>query len=159
MIKKFKHSFAVIGLLLTSTYSGHAVAGPELDLKTCDENVLCFLLSTTAAPTLTVAVPVLLTSDQFDRSENGSNSDRTKALKAGYDFYEKNYQQIKEDTARGDGPFLHAFSEVMLPNVEHWRPFKAAMRQKYGDYFSPTKPSSSGFLPLWDLRNRIRKGN
>lgn len=157
MIKKFKYSSLVIGLLLTSAYSSLAVAGPEP--KFCDDDFVCFLFSTTVAPTFTVVAPFKLTSDQFNASDNGSSGDHTKALKAGYNFYEKNYQQIKEDTARGDGPFLHAFCDVIFSDLQHWRPFKAAMRQQYSDYFSLTKPSASSYRQIWDLRNNIIGGD
>lgn len=149
MIAKQLH----LAVLSAAIYAPITTAGPEP--KICSgSDFSCGSLITTAVPILTTIGPFILTSDEFEGS-SWNDSELPKEYVKGYRFYRNNFQQLKVDTARGDGPFLHSFCEIILPDINHWRDFKRSTKARFSYYYTSSEPDSLGFERLWQLRETL----
>lgn len=71
-------------------------------------------------------------------------------------FFRHNYQYIKQDAARGDGPMLDSFASSVLLYAPS-NGFKQQLKTEFYSYFHESKPTLRSFRKMITLRDTVEK--
>lgn len=113
-------------------------------------------LSTAYAPFSlgTLFLPSVYTIDEIDISIMGDRElfNVYHDTKLGQ-FYQRNYQPLKESAARGSGQFLDDFAHLLLP-PQHHTAFKREVKSDFNRYFAKKIPTFDGLKQFLMLKEK-----